>query len=66
MDSIIGRLQTEADSKGRRTDIHLETNVSGIKTADGTDMSDVVKDMGVSVTMSKTAPTHSSLWLIPD
>lgn len=66
MEGIIGRIQTEADDRGKRTDIHLETNVNAIKMDDGTSAGDVVKNIGVSVSMSTTTPTHSSLWIIPD
>lgn len=65
MDGIIGRLQTEADSDGKRTDIHLATSVNAIKMEDGSSLADIVSNMGISATMSEDVPSHSSLWILP-
>lgn len=66
MSGIIGRLQSEVDSEGKRTDIHINTDVHAIKTDDDKDMATVVEGIGISVTMSKDKPTFSSLWIIPE
>jgi hypothetical protein len=64
MDGIIGRIQTEADFNGKRNDIQLETSISAIKTEDGESIKSIVENMGLSATLSKTKPDHSSVWFM--
>ncbi len=66
METTIGRIQTEADKNGKRTDIHLTSSINAIKVEEGVDLKEAVENMGIGVSFGEDAPTHSSLWIIPD
>lgn len=66
MENVIGRIQTEADANGRRTDIHLTSSINAIKVNENVDLAELIESIGIGVTYSKKQPTHSALWIIPD
>jgi len=63
MNSIIGRIQTEADPDGKRMDIQLDTTIHGVKMESGGDAAEVLKEGRLGITFSKTKPRYSSVWI---
>lgn len=66
MDTIIGRIQTEADSQGRRVDIQFDTTIHAIKLDDDSSVAASLSEGWLGATFSTDTPSNSSLWFIPD
>ena len=66
MDSVIGRIQTEPDENGKRTDIHLATGINAIKMENGENLTEVIEKLGIGISVGKEIPNHSALLFIPD